>query len=109
LSLSGSIGRPAQRKLLRAFHVRLHKTELNSLDSLRLIENEPDGLLADFDSAPTVPVHLTERGRKTAGSVQEGFEYARSAAEQATGKGAEYSRRLNPFHQERSHRFFGIL
>ena len=52
---------------------------------------------------------LTERGRKTAGSVQQGLEYARSAAEQATGKGAEYSRRLNPFHQERSHRFFGIL
>ena len=52
---------------------------------------------------------LTERGRKTAGSVQQGLEYARSAAEQATGKGAEYSRRLNPFHQERPHRFFGIL
>jgi hypothetical protein len=52
---------------------------------------------------------LTERGRKTAGSVQQGLEYARSAAEQATGKGAEYNRRLNPFHQERSHRFFGIL
>ena len=49
---------------------------------------------------------LTERGRKTAGSVEQGLEYARSAAEQAAGKGAEYSRRLNPFHRER---FFGIL
>jgi hypothetical protein len=28
---------------------------LNPLDSLRLIENEPNGLLADFDSTPTVP------------------------------------------------------
>jgi hypothetical protein len=43
---------------------------------------------------------LTERGRKTAGSVEHGLEYARSAAEQAAGKGAEYSRRLNPFHRE---------
>jgi hypothetical protein len=52
---------------------------------------------------------LTERGRKTAGSVEQGLEYARSAAEQATGKGAEYSRRLNPFHRELRRRFFGIL
>jgi hypothetical protein len=52
---------------------------------------------------------LTERGRKTAGSVEHGLEYARSAAEQAAGKGAEYSRRLNPFHREQKRRFFGIL
>jgi hypothetical protein len=52
---------------------------------------------------------LTERGRKTAGSVEQGLEYARSAAEQAAGKGAEYSRRLNPFHREVRRRFFGIL
>jgi hypothetical protein len=52
---------------------------------------------------------LTERGRKTAGSVEQGLEYARSAAEQAAGKGAEYSRRLNPFHRELRRRFFGIL
>jgi hypothetical protein len=52
---------------------------------------------------------LTERGRKTAGSVEHGLEYARSAAEQAAGKGAEYSRRLNPFHRELKRRFFGIL
>ena len=52
---------------------------------------------------------LTERGRKTAGSVEEGLEYARSAAEAATDKGAEYSRRLNPFHRKQRHRFFGIF
>ena len=40
---------------------------------------------------------LTERGRKTAGSVEHGLEYARSAAEHAAGKGAEYSRRLIRF------------
>jgi hypothetical protein len=51
---------------------------------------------------------LTERGRKTAGSMEQGLEYARSAAEQAAGKGAEYSRRLNPFHRELRRRFFGI-
>jgi hypothetical protein len=52
---------------------------------------------------------LTERGRKTAGSVEQGLEYARSAAEQAAGKGAEYGRRLNPFHRETRRRFLGIL
>jgi hypothetical protein len=51
---------------------------------------------------------LTERGRKTAGSMEQGLEYARSAAEQAAGKGAEYSRRLNPFRRELRRRFFGI-
>jgi hypothetical protein len=52
---------------------------------------------------------LTERGRKTAGSIEQGLEYARSAAEQAAGKGAEYGRRLNPFHREIRRRFLGIL
>jgi hypothetical protein len=52
---------------------------------------------------------LTERGRKTAGSVEQGLGYARSAAEQAAGKGAEYSRRLNPFYRETRPRFLGIL
>jgi predicted negative regulator of RcsB-dependent stress response len=52
---------------------------------------------------------LTESGRKTAGSVEHGLEYARSAAEQAGGKGAEYSRQLNPFHRELRRRFFSIL
>jgi hypothetical protein len=51
---------------------------------------------------------LTERGRKTVGSVEQGLEYARSAAEAAADKGAEYSRRL-PFHRKQRHRFFGIL
>jgi hypothetical protein len=52
---------------------------------------------------------LTERGMKTAGLVEQGREYARSAAEQAASKGAEYSRRLNPFHREPRRRFFGIF
>jgi len=52
---------------------------------------------------------LTDRGRKSADSVEQGLEYARSAAEEAADRGGEYSRRLNPFHRERRHRFFGIL
>ena len=52
---------------------------------------------------------LTERGRKTAGSLEQGLEYARSATEKAAGKGAEYGRRLNPFHRETRRRFLGIL
>jgi hypothetical protein len=52
---------------------------------------------------------LTERGIKTAGVVQQGREYALSAAEQAAGKGSEYIRRLNPFHRELRRRFLGIL
>jgi hypothetical protein len=52
---------------------------------------------------------LTERGRKTAGSLGQGLEYARSAAGQAAGKGAEYGRRINPFHRETRRRFLGIL
>jgi hypothetical protein len=52
---------------------------------------------------------LSESGRKTAGSVEHGLQYARSAAEQVAGKGAEYSRRLNPFRQELRRRFFSIL
>ena len=52
---------------------------------------------------------LTERGRKTADSVGQGLEYARSATQQAAGKGAEYGHRLNPFHREAPRRFLGIL
>ena len=53
---------------------------------------------------------LTERGRKTAGAVEQGLEYARSAAEHAADRGWDaYSRRLNPFYREQRHRFFGIL
>jgi hypothetical protein len=52
---------------------------------------------------------VTDRGRKTANSVEQGLEYARSAAEEAADRGADYSRRLNPFHRERRHRLFGIL
>ena len=52
---------------------------------------------------------LTERGRETTGSVEQGLEYVRSAAEQAADKSAEYSRRLNPFRREARRRFFGIF
>lgn len=52
---------------------------------------------------------LTERGRETTGSVEQGLEYVRSAAEQAADKGAEYSRRLNPFRREARRRFLGIF
>ena len=57
---------------------------------------------------------LTERSRETTsrettGSVEQGLEYVRSAAEQAADKGAEYSRRLNPFRREARRRFFGIF
>ena len=52
---------------------------------------------------------LADRGRKAADSVEQGLEYARSAAEEGRRQGAEYSRRLNPFHRERHHRFLGIL
>jgi hypothetical protein len=51
---------------------------------------------------------LTQRGRKTAGSLEQGLKYARSAAEAAADEGAEYSRRLNPFRRKQRHRFFGI-
>ena len=52
---------------------------------------------------------LTESGRKTAGSVEQGLEYARSAAEHAADKGSDYSRRLHPSPRQQRHRFFGIL
>jgi hypothetical protein len=45
----------------------------------------------------------------SAGSVEQGLGYARSAAERAARKGAEYSRRLNPFLRELRRGFFGIL
>jgi hypothetical protein len=48
---------------------------------------------------------LSERGRKAAAPVQEGLEYARSAAKRAS----HYGRQLNPFQREARHRFLGIL
>jgi hypothetical protein len=51
---------------------------------------------------------LTQRGRETTGSIGQGLERVRSAAELATDKGAEYGRRLNPFRRE-TRRFFGIF
>jgi uncharacterized protein HemX len=50
---------------------------------------------------------LTERARENTGSVEEGLEYVRSAAEQAADKGAEHSRRLNPFRRVVRRRFLG--
>ena len=52
---------------------------------------------------------LTERDRKTAGSAEQGLEYARSAAEQAAGKGSRVQPPANSFHRELRRRFFGIL
>ena len=52
---------------------------------------------------------LSERGRKTAGSVEQGLEYALSAAEQAAGKGSRVQSPANSFHRELRRRFFGIL
>ena len=52
---------------------------------------------------------LTERDRKTAGSAEQGLEYARSAAEQAAGKGSRVQSPANSFHRELRRRFFGIL
>ena len=52
---------------------------------------------------------LAERARETTGSVEQGLEYVRSAAEQAAEKGAEHSRRLNPYRREARRRFFGIF
>jgi hypothetical protein len=52
---------------------------------------------------------LNERGRKAAVPVQEGLEYARSAAKQASRRGAQYGRRLNPFLGEPRRRLLGIL
>ncbi|MGA8657686.1 MAG: hypothetical protein WB586_16195 [Chthoniobacterales bacterium] len=52
---------------------------------------------------------LGERGRKAAVPVQEGLEYVRSAAKQASRRGAQYGRRLNPFLEEPRRRFLGIL
>jgi len=52
---------------------------------------------------------LAERARETTGSVEQGLEYVRSAAEQAAEKGAKYSRRLNPYRREARRRFFGIF
>jgi hypothetical protein len=46
---------------------------------------------------------------KTGGSVEQGLEHVRSAAQQAAVKGAEYGRRLNLFYRETRHRFLGIL
>jgi hypothetical protein len=52
---------------------------------------------------------LTERARETTDTVEQGLAYARSAGERAADKGAEYNRRLNPFHRGVRRRFLGII
>jgi hypothetical protein len=58
---------------------------------------------------PQVKNWLTERGRETTGSLEQGLEFVRSVAEQAADKGADRSRRLNPFRREARRRLFGIF
>ena len=52
---------------------------------------------------------LNEQGRRAAAPLKEGLDYARSAAEQASSKGVEYGRHLNPFYHETKRRFFKIF
>ena len=52
---------------------------------------------------------LGERGGKAAIPVKEGLQHVRSAAKEASSRGAQYSRRLNPFCREPRRRFLGIL
>ena len=52
---------------------------------------------------------LGERGSKAAVPVKEGLQYVRSAAKEASSRGTQYSRRLNPFYREPRRRFLGIL
>jgi hypothetical protein len=52
---------------------------------------------------------LDERGGKVAVPLKEGLEYVRSAAKDASSRGAKYGRRLNPFYREPRRRFLGIV
>jgi hypothetical protein len=52
---------------------------------------------------------LGERGSKAAVPVKDSLQYVRSAAKEASSRGAQYGRRLNPFYREPRHRFLGIL
>ena len=52
---------------------------------------------------------LNEQGRRAAAPLKEGLDYARSAAEQASSKGVEYTRHLNPFYHKAKRRFFKIF
>jgi hypothetical protein len=47
-----------QRELLRTCRIGLHERELDPLDSLRLLKDKSDRLLAELDSAPTMPIFL---------------------------------------------------
>jgi hypothetical protein len=52
---------------------------------------------------------LNEQGRRAAAPLKEGLDYARSAAQQASSKGVEYGRHLNPFYHETKRGFFKIF
>lgn len=52
---------------------------------------------------------VNEGGRKAAGPISTGVDYALAAAQEASSKGAEYGRRLNPFKHESQRRFLGIF
>ena len=48
-------------------------------------------------------------GRKASGPMSAGLDYALAAAQEASSKGAEYGRRLNPFKREFQRRFLGMF
>src|SRR5271166_1408859 len=52
---------------------------------------------------------LNEQGRRASVPLEGGLVYARSAAVQASSKGVEYSRHLNPFCHEAKSRFFKVF
>ena len=92
------------RGIAHAAVVGGYRTILEDLlpNALRKAETE---IRASLDKA-------VELGKVSAGAADSAFarlEYAGSAAKEAADRGAEYSRRLNPFHRERRHRFLGIL
>ena len=52
---------------------------------------------------------VNEAGRKASGPMSAGLDYALAAAQEASSKGAEYGRRLNPFRRQSQRRFLGIF
>ena len=52
---------------------------------------------------------VNEGERKASGPISAGVDYALAAAKEASSKGAEYGRRLNPFKRESQRRYLGIF
>jgi hypothetical protein len=52
---------------------------------------------------------VNEGGRKASGPISAGVDYALGAAKEASSKGAEYGRRLNPFKRESQRWFHGMF